>query len=160
MGKRRKTIAWVLGQRIRDLRQSRGLTMQALVDRAARLGFRLPWRTLSDLERGERKDPQLSTLLAIAGGLGVELTRLVEVLDPLSNDVEEQAMNKHDDPVEALQQKIKRRDFSVRKWIREAEACDASDKVGLAVKRYCQGLARWQQEEREKLEAEIRRLNP
>src|SRR4051794_28851331 len=80
MGSKQAT-SWVLGQRIRHLRQSRGMTMQALVQRAAELGFRLPGRTLSDLERGLRKDPQLSTLLAIAGGLGVELSHLVEVLD-------------------------------------------------------------------------------
>jgi transcriptional regulator with XRE-family HTH domain len=159
MGKKRPTEAWILGQRIRSLRQSRGLTMQALVERAEQLGIRLPWRTLSDLERGQRKDPQLSTLLAIAGALGVELSRLVEVLDPHTTvSEEEQPMKKPKNHIEALQQKITRKDQLIRKWTQEAESCDPSDPVGRAVKRYCQGLARWQGEEREKLEAEMRKL--
>jgi transcriptional regulator with XRE-family HTH domain len=154
---KKQTIAWVLGQRIRYLRQSRGLTMQALVERAAELGFRLPWRTLSDLERGQRKDPQLSTLLSIAGGLGVELSRLVEVLDSHTLPTPEEPPVKNPiDPVEALKAKIARKDALIRKWAQEADACDPSDEVGRAVKRYCQGLARWQQEERERLEVEMR----
>jgi transcriptional regulator with XRE-family HTH domain len=159
MGKKPTLITWVLGQQIRNLRQSRGLTMQALVERAATLGFRLPWRTLSDLERGQRKDPQLSTLLAIAGGLGVELSRLVEILDPATTPTEEELpMRKPTDLVDALRAKITRKDYLIRKWTLEAESCDPSDEVGRAVQRYCQGLARWQREERAKLEAEMREL--
>jgi len=159
MSKKRKAPAWALGQRIRDLRASRGLTMQALVERAAKLGFRLPWRTLSDLERGQRKDPRLTTLLAIAGGLGVELSRLVEVLDvPTATSEEEISMTKPKDPIQALREKIERKDALIRKWNSEAEACDPAEDVGRWVQRYCRGLARWQQEERDRLEAEMREL--
>jgi transcriptional regulator with XRE-family HTH domain len=154
---RKRTNSWLLGQRIRHLRQSRGLTMQDLTERAGKLGIRLPCRTLSDLERGERKDPQLSTLLAIAGGLGVELSRLVEVLDHAQEvQGEETSMKKGETPMEAIRRKIIRKDALVRKWTNEAEACDPSDFVGRAVQRYCRGLARWQQEERDRLEAEMR----
>jgi len=61
-------------------------------------------------------------------------------------------------PKEALQDKIKRKDGLIRKWKREAEACNDSDFVGRAVKRYCLGLARWQEEERDRLEAEMRQI--
>jgi transcriptional regulator with XRE-family HTH domain len=160
MSKKRGTVAWILGQHLRNLRQSRGLTMQALGERAAELGFHLPWRTLSDLERGERKDPQLSTLLAIAAGLGVELSRLVKVLDTYTEAAEEEdpMKNHNPDPVQALRAKIARKDFLIRKWNREADTCDPSDAVGRAVQRYCRGLARWQQEERDKLETAMRKL--
>ena len=67
-------------------------------------------------------------------------------------------MKKPKNPLESLQQKITRKDQLIRKWTQEAESCDPSDEVGRAVKRYCQGLARWQAEEREKLEAEMREL--
>jgi transcriptional regulator with XRE-family HTH domain len=136
--------------------------MQQLVERADKLGIRLPWRTLSDLERGERKDPQLSTLLAVAAALGVELSRLVQVLDGYTETTEEdQSMFPHrksKDPREALRAKIERKDFLIRKWKKEAAACDDSDFVGRAVKRYCLGLARWQEEEREKLETGMRQM--
>jgi hypothetical protein len=133
--------------------------MQALVERAAELGFRLPWRTLSDLERGLRKDPQLSTLLAIAGGLGVELGHLVAVLDRQIHSAGEGAtVKKPISPIESLREKVKRTDALFRKWSNEADACDPSDAVGRAVQRYCRGLARWQQEERDRLEAQVREL--
>jgi len=135
--------------------------MQALVERAAELGFRLPWRTLSDLERGLRKDPQLSTLLAIAGGLGVELSHLVAVLDRQTHfEREEPAVKKPTTPIESLQEKIKLKDNLIRKWSKEAQACNPSDAVGQGVKRYCEGLVRWHKEERERLEAQIRELKP
>ncbi|HEY1376403.1 MAG TPA: helix-turn-helix transcriptional regulator [Gemmataceae bacterium] len=156
---KKPATSWLLGQRIRHLRQSRGLTMKELTERAEKLGFRLPWRTLSDLERGERKDPQLSTLLAIAGGLGVELSRLVQVLDQTHEpDEEEPTMRKSETHVEALRRKITHKDSLIRKWTKEAEACDPTDDVGRAVQRYCRGLARWQQEERNRLEGEMRNL--
>jgi transcriptional regulator with XRE-family HTH domain len=136
--------------------------MQQLVERAENLDIRLPWRTLSDLERGKREDPQLSTLLAVAAALGVELSRLVKVLDDYTDMAEEeQPMHKQEkrkNPKDALQEKIRRKDSLIRKWKREAEACEASDFVGRAVKRYCLGLARWQEEERDKLEAEMRKM--
>jgi transcriptional regulator with XRE-family HTH domain len=163
MNTRATSVGWALGQHIRRLRQSRGWTMQQLVERAAKLGIRLPWRTLSDLERGEREDPQLSTLLAVAATLGVELSRLVKVLDDYTEPVEgEQALGKHTkhkSRKEALQEKIARKDSLIRKWKKEAEACEDSDFVGRAVKRYCLGLARWQEEERDKLEAKMREMN-
>jgi transcriptional regulator with XRE-family HTH domain len=159
-GQEQPTIAWALGRRIRQLRQARGFTMQDLVERAARLGFRLPWRTLSDLERGQRQDPQLSTLLAIAGGLGIELSRLVRVLDKVSepSEGEEPPVKKGKDPVESLREKIKWKDRLIRKWRREADACDPSNDVGRAVQRYCLGLARWQEEQQERLVMDLGRL--
>jgi transcriptional regulator with XRE-family HTH domain len=132
--------------------------MQGLTERAEGLGFRLPWRTLSDLERGERRDPQLSTLLAIAGGLGVELSRVVQVLDQTHEiDAEETRIKKAEAPTEALRRKISHTDALIHKWTKEAEACDPSDAIGRAVQRYCRGLARRQQEERDRLEDEMRK---
>src|SRR5436309_15380562 len=120
MNTKTSSVGWALGQHVRCLRQSRGWTMQQLVERAEKLGIRLPWRTLSDLERGEREDPQLSTLLAVAAVLGVELSRLVRVLDDYTDVAEEeQPMRKQKrarSPKEALQEKIGRKDFLSRKW--------------------------------------------
>ena len=159
MAKKQTVAAWALGKSIRGLREFRGLTMQGLADRAAKLGLRLPLRTLSDLERGQRKDPQLSTLLAVAGGLGVELSRLVAGLDTVTSNFEEEpTMINHPDPIEALRRKIERKDSLIRKWTQAADRCDASDIIGRATKRYCRGLARWQEEEQEKLEAKMREL--
>jgi transcriptional regulator with XRE-family HTH domain len=162
MSKKPPGVGWALGQHVRRLRQSRGWTMQQLVERAEKLGIPLPWRTLSDLERGERENPQLSTLLAVAAALGVELSRLVQVLDDYTEAMEEeQPMHeprKAKNPKQAAQEKIRRKDFLIRKWKTAAEACDPSDPVGRAVKRYCLGLARWQEEERDRLEAEMHEM--
>jgi transcriptional regulator with XRE-family HTH domain len=132
--------------------------MQDLVERAAKLGFRLPLRTLSDLERGQRQDPQLSTLLAIAGALGLEISRLVQVLDYQDSPEGELPMKPPKDPVEKVRHQIKRKDSLIRKWKTEAEGCDPTNPVGRAVKRYCLGLARWQEEERGRLESELRQM--
>src|SRR5262249_9221322 len=100
-----------------------------------------------------------STLLAVAGGLGVELSRLVEVLDrDIPTLDEEPPMKDPKDPVEVLRQKLARKDSLIRKWTGEAEACDPSDDVGRAGQRDFRGLARWQQEERARLEAEMHSL--
>jgi hypothetical protein len=137
--------------------------MQELVERAEKLGIRLPWRTLSDLERGQRADPQLSTLLAVAAALGVELSRLVQVLDDYTETVEEeQPMRRQAKGItlkESLQAKIARKEALVRKWKHEADSCGDSDPVGRAVKRYCLGLARWQEEERNRLEGRMHQMS-
>ena len=62
------------------------------------------------------------------------------------------------DPVAALRQKIEAKDRLIRKWKGQAEACDPSNDVGRAVQRYCRGLARWQEEQRDRLESEMRVL--
>jgi transcriptional regulator with XRE-family HTH domain len=163
MSKKAASLAWALGNHIRNLRQSRGWTMQQLVQRAEDLGIRLPWRTLSDLERGQRRDPQLSTLLAVAATLGVELSRLVSVLDNNAHAAEEEQVmhrqKKANNATEALQEKIRKKDLLIRKYKKEAEAFDASDVVGNAVIRYCLGLARWHEEEQGRLEAELRKMH-
>jgi hypothetical protein len=99
----------------------------------------------------------------VAAALGVELSRLVKLLDNYTEGMEEeQPMNeqrKPKNPKEVVQEKIRRKDFLIRKWKGEAEACDPSDPVGHIVKRYCLGLARWQEEERDRLETQMREMN-
>ncbi|GAA0733059.1 helix-turn-helix domain-containing protein [Dactylosporangium roseum] len=63
-----------VGHRLRQLRESRGISLSALA-RSAGIGK----ATLSGLELGTR-NPTLETLYAVAGALGVPLTALV--LDP------------------------------------------------------------------------------
>ncbi|GAA2626363.1 XRE family transcriptional regulator [Dactylosporangium fulvum] len=63
-----------VGSRLRQLRESRGISLSALA-RSAGIGK----ATLSGLELGTR-NPTLETLYAVAGALGVPLTALV--LDP------------------------------------------------------------------------------
>ncbi|MEV0129881.1 XRE family transcriptional regulator [Dactylosporangium sp. NPDC050688] len=60
-----------LGDRLRELRAARGLSLSELA-RAAGIGK----ATLSGLEHGTR-NPTLETLYAVAGALGVPLTALV-----------------------------------------------------------------------------------
>ncbi|MGI5242557.1 helix-turn-helix domain-containing protein [Dactylosporangium sp. CA-139066] len=60
-----------VGERLRRLRESRGVSLSALA-RAAGIGK----ATLSGLEHGTR-NPTLETLYAVAGALGVPLTALV-----------------------------------------------------------------------------------
>lgn len=57
--------------RLRALRQTAGLTQAQLSQRA-----RVPLPTLRNLEQGHRADPRLSTVVALARALGVELERL------------------------------------------------------------------------------------
>ncbi|MER7274340.1 XRE family transcriptional regulator [Dactylosporangium sp. NPDC000244] len=60
-----------VGERLRRMREARGLSLSALA-RAAGIGK----ATLSGLEHGTR-NPTLETLYAVAGALGVPLTALV-----------------------------------------------------------------------------------
>lgn len=62
----------VVGRRVRQMRQERGLSLSALA-RAAGIGK----GSLSELESG-RRNPTLDTLYAVAGPLGVPLAALVD----------------------------------------------------------------------------------
>lgn len=64
----------VLGDRLRRLRQARGLT---LTDVAARAGVSPQY--LSEIERG-RKDPSSEMLAAVAGALGYRVLELTSVV--------------------------------------------------------------------------------
>lgn len=61
-----------LGERIRMLRQRKGIALETLA-----LGEGLSTGTLSKIERGQ-VDPQFSTLMKIAEGLGIEMKELVD----------------------------------------------------------------------------------
>jgi transcriptional regulator with XRE-family HTH domain len=62
----------LVGEAVRRLRDERGLTQQQLADRSG-LGF----QHISMLERGERPNPTLDTLTAIALGFGMSLPELL-----------------------------------------------------------------------------------
>jgi transcriptional regulator with XRE-family HTH domain len=59
-----------LGERVRELRRARGLTLEGLADRSG-----VSRAMISKLERGE-KNPTLVVVARLAGGLGVTLSRL------------------------------------------------------------------------------------
>jgi transcriptional regulator with XRE-family HTH domain len=65
----------VFGDRLRELRQKRGLTQ---VDLAERCGF--PQARISELERGSRS-PNLVTMLRLALALECRVSELVSVFD-------------------------------------------------------------------------------
>jgi transcriptional regulator with XRE-family HTH domain len=65
-----------LGERVRDLRQQRKLSQEALAERAG-----LHWTYVSGIERGKR-NPGLNTLGRIASALRVSLAELVKDLKP------------------------------------------------------------------------------
>jgi len=64
-----------IGARLRQLRVDAGLTQPEL---AARAGLHLG--TMTKIEYGDNQDPQLSTLYALAGALGLSVA---ELLGPL-----------------------------------------------------------------------------
>ncbi|MFC1460983.1 helix-turn-helix domain-containing protein [Verrucomicrobiota bacterium] len=62
-----------IGQRLREIRESRGLTQQALAERSG-----ITSQAITQVETGRRK-PSFGTLVAIAQGLGMSLDSLVGV---------------------------------------------------------------------------------
>ncbi len=60
-----------LGERVRDLRQTSGLTQEALADAAG-----LHWSYVGQIERGER-NLSYKNLLRLARGLQISLAELV-----------------------------------------------------------------------------------
>jgi transcriptional regulator with XRE-family HTH domain len=63
----------MLAQRIRELRDAAGLSQQALAMAAG-----LSISVVTQLEQGQREDPRLSTVVALARALGVTLDELVK----------------------------------------------------------------------------------
>lgn len=63
-----------VGLRLTDLRAQRGLTLQAVADRAG-LSKAHVW----SLEQGRAKNPTLETVMCLAGALGVSLDYLTGV---------------------------------------------------------------------------------
>jgi transcriptional regulator with XRE-family HTH domain len=61
-----------LGERLRDLRKARGLTQQQLAELS-----QIPQVTISAIEVHPNPNPQWSTLVDLARGLGVDVARLV-----------------------------------------------------------------------------------
>lgn len=54
-----------MGQRIRRLREARGLTQEDLADRLRQRGAQITGNAISQWERDEVKDPKLKTFLAL-----------------------------------------------------------------------------------------------
>jgi len=63
-------------RRLKKLRESAGLTQQELGTRAG-----ISISNLAQLEQGQRTDPRLSTVLAIARALGVRPSKLIDGLN-------------------------------------------------------------------------------
>src|SRR5438105_370867 len=64
----------MLGAQLRELRERAGLTQQQLATRAG-----LSWSTVAHIEQGRKPDLRVSTLVRLAGALGVPPTELFEV---------------------------------------------------------------------------------
>lgn len=71
----KRTAGEVFGDRMRELRQKRGLTQVQLADRC---GF--PQARISELERGGRT-PNLVTIIRLALALDCKVSALVSVFD-------------------------------------------------------------------------------
>jgi transcriptional regulator with XRE-family HTH domain len=71
----RRTPGELLGERVRELRQKRGLTQ---VDLGERLG--LPQSRVSEIEKGSRV-PNLETILRLALALDCKVSKLMAVFD-------------------------------------------------------------------------------
>jgi transcriptional regulator with XRE-family HTH domain len=68
-----RTMARQIGRRVRELRETRGLSQDELASHAG-LGSQ---GALSNVEQGKRL-PSLPTVLALADALGVPLTEIIE----------------------------------------------------------------------------------
>jgi transcriptional regulator with XRE-family HTH domain len=64
-----------IAYRLRMLRESAGLSQQEVADRAD-----LSLSLIAKMEQGRKADPRASTLLALAGALGVRAGQLIEEL--------------------------------------------------------------------------------
>jgi transcriptional regulator with XRE-family HTH domain len=70
-------LAKVLSQRIKSLREATGLSQQEVAVRGE-----LSLSLVAKLEQGKKADPRASTLLALAGALGVKPGELLDGLFP------------------------------------------------------------------------------
>ncbi len=61
-----------IGQRLKQLREAAGLTQQELAVKAG-----LSVSNLSQIEQGQKEDPRVSTVLALAKAMGVSVTSLI-----------------------------------------------------------------------------------
>ena len=75
MGDRAKTPAEAFGQVLRELRERKGLTQEALALEAG-----TERSHISDLERG-KKGPSLRTILSLARALGVSAGEIVSMVE-------------------------------------------------------------------------------
>jgi transcriptional regulator with XRE-family HTH domain len=66
-----------IGRRLKALREAAGLTQQQLATRAG-----LSVSNLSQLEQGQKEDPRISTLIALAGAMGISVAAFVEETGP------------------------------------------------------------------------------
>jgi transcriptional regulator with XRE-family HTH domain len=69
---RADSAAKILGRRVRDRRHELDLTIEQLAERTG-----LHWTYIGSLERGERKNPTLLTILRVARALKVDPGELV-----------------------------------------------------------------------------------
>src|SRR3954451_1383531 len=72
-----KKLARALSQRIKALRETAGLSQQEVAGRGE-----LSLSLVAKLEQGKKADPRASTLLALAGALGVRPGQLLDDLLP------------------------------------------------------------------------------
>jgi transcriptional regulator with XRE-family HTH domain len=69
---RNEQIIKALGQRVRDLRNQKKMSMEKLAEHSG-----IDYRQLSYIELGQT-DPSLSTLYALCKGLNIKLTELMD----------------------------------------------------------------------------------
>ena len=62
--------------RLKKLRENQGITRYELAKRA-----RCPTTTVDNIELGRRQDPQLSTLIKLARGLGITVSELLKDIE-------------------------------------------------------------------------------
>lgn len=66
-----------MGERIRFLREARGLSQEGLADRLAKRGVKVSGNAISQWERGETQNIKLQTFLALVDELGTTHEYLV-----------------------------------------------------------------------------------
>jgi transcriptional regulator with XRE-family HTH domain len=71
----------LISARLRSLREAAGLSQQEVAMRAD-----LSMSLVAKLEQGKKADPRASTILALAGALGVKPGAIIEDLSPPSKD--------------------------------------------------------------------------
>lgn len=94
-----ETVAFI-GNRIRDLRSQRNLTLQALAERTG-----LSSSMLSLVERG-KTSPSIGTLVAISSALGAHMS---DLFDNRADKQQERVIRMADQPVYITAESVKRR---------------------------------------------------
>lgn len=108
-----KKVATALSLRIKGLREQAGMSQQELAQRAA-----LSVSQVAKLEQGIKADPRASTLLALAGALGVRPGELLDELLPAGADARDKLSKEEKREWKRRAREVKKEAKAARKQVK------------------------------------------